>query len=1599
MFKRYLSILITLALLTCSLPVPALAEAVADPTPTATVLSLPEETAQLELLSSVTAEPTGTAAPANTEETPEETEKADPANALSTTAAPTEAAPTETAPVPTETAVSPTESASAESEFLAASLTYEDFVYTLEDGVATIIDYTGAETEVLLPGVIGESTSVVIAADAFIDCAFVEFVYVIDETVSFETGALNGCSEALVLVGLPGSTHEAWAAAEGVAFEPLYVEPESISVKDVTIGVGQSAELEIELLPENAASMIYIALEKEGIVSVSDDGVLTGLKAGTTRLAVMTENEKEAVCTVKVVKAPTSITLSHSTGKLGVGETFQLTYKLTSGSSASVTFSSDNEAAVSVDPATGFITAKGVGTAVITARTHNGKTDTCKVTVSAAPTALTLPEHPETLGVGQKVDLEAVLDGYYYSGVTYTSSNENVLTVNKDGLVTAVGTGSATITAATSFGGLSATADFTVIAATTKVTIPASHKMGVKDTYQLSPVLDEGTTAGLTYTSNYKSVATVDENGLITAKARGTATITVKTHNGKKDTIRVTVVNAPKSIELSHATGDLGLNETFDLGFTLTKNTAASVTFTSDKPEVVSVDPNTGFCKALSLGTAVITATTHNGLSDSCTVTVHPAPVSISMLPETLELGVKMKASVKASINEGSCGRIEYVSSNESIATVDASGNVTAVAEGTVQIIASTYVEGLQAVTNVTVVPAPSSVTIPASYKMGVKDTYQLSPQIPEGSKATFTYTSSRKSVATVDENGLITAKARGTATITVKAQNGKKDTIRITVIAAPKAIELSHSTGDLGLNETFTLKYTVTKNTAASVTFTSDKPEVVSVDPNTGFCKALSLGTAVITATTHNGLSDSCTVTVHPAPESISMLPETLELGVKMKASVKASINEGSCGRIEYVSSNESIATVDANGNVTAVAEGTVQIIASTYVEGLQAVTNVTVVPAPSSVTIPSSYKMGVKDTYQLSPQIPEGSKATFTYTSSRKSVATVDENGLITAKARGTATITVKAQNGKKDTIYITVVNAPKSITLSHAAGTLGVGETFQLTYKLTSGTASSVTFTSNKPEIVSVDPKTGLMTGNATGSAVITAATHNGMTAMCTVSVKDAPTSINIGAAERTMGVGQTLQLPMTLSEGSSSMVKWSSSNPAAASVDGSGMVKALAAGKTTITAKTHVPGLEASTTITVLPAPNSFVLDPASIELNYGETYQIVPIMAEGFEASFTYVTSNKDIASVDANGLITAGMHGTATITVTSHNKKTAKLTVKVYDPNYPDSIAFEPLPEFLAIDETHQIKYTVTPATAGGEMTWTSTEPAIATVNDSGVITGVSPGVVTINGVSKRNTSLTISYTLIILGTELSLVIPERRTDIDGIEANLERIRALESSAYTDLDRLYKNGTISQAEYTRRKSAVKNAFEMYAFPWMTEEKELYWYAAASEGGLKDFKPGVVYFGIPYTQSKRTYNTDKLLDEGYYYESEDGNYYLMDNDKVSSRNYMGNDCSSFVSMAYFGTQHANSYFTTDKIYYNSVYKTIPWDEEMRTGDLLCKPGHVAMFLYYADLAKSQIMIIEQGGGEKGTNTVSASIKKISYYTDRKYVIRRLSTFAD
>ena len=227
----------------------------------------------------------------------------------------------------------------------------------------------------------------------------------------------------------------------------------------------------------------------------------------------------------------------------------------------------------------------------------------------------------------------------------------------------------------------------------------------------------------------------------------------------------------------------------------------------------------------------------------------------------------------------------------------------------------------------------------------------------------TLKWTSSNPDVATVDNTGKVTAVGGGTATITVKSQNGKEASCEVKVTSKIESISLNKSNITLSKGTSETLKATINPSDTTddkTLKWTSSNPNIATVD-NTGKVTAVGGGTATITVKSQNGKEASCEVKVTSKIESISLNKSNITLSKGTSETLKATINPSDATddkTLTWKSEDENIAKVDGNGKVTGVGTGTTNITVTTS-NGKSATCKVTVVRQTPSV----NYSTHVQD------------------------------------------------------------------------------------------------------------------------------------------------------------------------------------------------------------------------------------------------------------------------------------------------------------------------------------------------------------------------------------------------------------------------------------------------------------------------------------------------------------------------------------------------------------------------------------------------------------------------------------------------------------
>lgn len=389
-----------------------------------------------------------------------------------------------------------------------------------------------------------------------------------------------------------------------------------------------------------------------------------------------------------------------------------------------------------------------------------------------------------------------------------------------------------------------------------------------------------------------------------------------------------------------------------------------------------------------------------------------------------------------------------------------------------------------------------------------------------------FEYTSSDKNIAdVVFEDGVpfIQYKDFGHCTITVKAKVGDGiATYQVNVLKHVTGVTLDKTQAEVNIHETLALNATVTPADAddKSIKWSSSNTSIATVDAN-GVVTGIKEGTVTITATANDKVlgtkSASCEVTVKKVPvTSVTLDKTTAEafVGDAFKFNATVEPNNATYPELAWSSSDERIAKVDQNGNVTCIKEGTVTITAKNIDSNLSATCVVTV----SKIDVESvalnketlDLVVGNNETLVATISPDNATYKGVSWISSDASIAKVDANGKVTAVAPGTATITVKTNDGEKvATCTVTVRAIPvENVSFNETTAKLDIGQTLNLVATVTpeNATNKDVTYTTSNADIATVD-NNGKVTAVAVGEVTITVTTADGAkTATCTVTVYD-------------------------------------------------------------------------------------------------------------------------------------------------------------------------------------------------------------------------------------------------------------------------------------------------------------------------------------------------------------------------------------------------------------------------------------------------------------------------------------------------------------
>ncbi len=462
--------------------------------------------------------------------------------------------------------------------------------------------------------------------------------------------------------------------------------------------------------------------------------------------------------------------------------------------------------------------------------------------------------------------------------VSWSSANNNVATINSEGIVKAIAPGTVEIIVTTEDGGFCDTCLITV--SLRQVTVSASPNNTAYGSVSGSGTYNIGDNVALSANANpgHRFVRWLQNDTEISRDP-------VYSFTAQNDSSFTAEFAALPPVHISFTKRDVTAYGGSDGSISLSGSGGTSGAYQ------FSIDGGTswggGYFSGLSAGSymALVRDANYPSLTASCTVSI-AQPAYIGSVPAN-KIASKASVSTAVTVIPPAAPRgyttvsVTYSSTNPSVATVDAKGNMTFLAGGKATIITKTVSQTVdkkgRVKTKVTTIKKAITVIQPVqsiSLNMAnatvartqkIKLAASFNPATATNKKVK--WISSNPKVAAVSSSGVVTGKAGGTAVITCRAQDGSNVSASCTVTVTPvypSGVKLSRPSLTLKLSKTATLKATITpKNTDfKTITWSSSNPAVVTVDAK-GKIKALSSGAVTITAATSNGLSASCMVTV----------------------------------------------------------------------------------------------------------------------------------------------------------------------------------------------------------------------------------------------------------------------------------------------------------------------------------------------------------------------------------------------------------------------------------------------------------------------------------------------------------------------------------------------------------------------------------------------------------------------------------------------------------------------------------------------------------------------------------------------------------------
>ncbi len=875
--------------------------------------------------------------------------------------------------------------------------------------------------------------------------------------------------------------------------------------------------------------------------------------------------------------------------------------------------------------------------------------------------------------------------------ITWRTSDPLVASVSGSGFVTALSTGSATISAVADGVTGAALVSVTPVPVMSVQVEPAELTLAEGAEGELRAILRDQHGGPLSHrevrwSASRAELVALSTTGRVTALKAGTVEVEADCE-GVRGRARITITPAPVAkVVVTPEAPSLTVGESLTLLVTLTDGRGRTladrtVTWRSSAERIATISPRGGVA-GLSEGSAEITAESE-GQRATVTVKVVRAPVASVTIhqPDPVLAGERMqlRAILKDGRGQELSGReVKWSSSSPAIATVTAAGMLTGMGPGQAKVTAES--EGKSWTVPVTVQPVPvASVTLegaPKALEVGGTASLRAVPKDQKGNALSgreTSWSSSAPKVVAVTPAGVVTAVAAGDATISATVE-GKKAELRLTVAAPPTRPEA-----------------------------TTEEMQVATVIMPQAAAAPVPVAPAAVT----------------PAPVPPPAMPAPAERAAPILPPVVEPVGAAPSG---------------GKGKLIGIVAGVLVLAAVGFFLTRKGGSDIPPAPELPGVVVPAAVAsiavrggdapIQVGHTQQLSALVRDAGGAELSsrvtlWNSSDPSVAEVSDHGAVTGRKPGTATITVRSE-GKTGTATINVEPAGAdtpvpvaTVALSGGGKTVEVGQEVQLeaTAKDAKGTVlgdRSIVWSTSDAEIAVVS-SSGLVSAAGPGVATIEASSE-GKSAETRITVKAPPAPppsnnpppvtppVNLPAAPVAVASVTVAPASLSLTAGNSGTlgataldekrgalsgrpVQWKSSDERVARVSGAGDVTAVSEGSATITAT--IEGKSATAPVTVVEeqvAVGSVIMTATTRSLRVGESTTWIAATRDVkgkplADRAVSWTSSRPQVATVSGTGLIQAVGPGSSDIRAESEGKSaTATMTVA------PAPVASNPTP-------------------------------------------------------------------------------------------------------------------------------------------------------------------------------------------------------------------------------------------------------------------------------------------------------------------------------